>query len=120
MLTLEDDRLPDHSILGEPGLLSTISYEKLLKDYLGVSEPELFTLFRDMGNSYMGGGIDTVPALFALGLGAPGLKATSLGSFSGLIRGAIQWATEPYIYHFPDGNASVARMLVRRLRDWPI
>ena len=22
---------------------------------------------------------------------------------------------EPYIYHFPDGNASIARLLVRRL-----
>jgi spermidine dehydrogenase len=33
----------------------------------------------------------------------------------GLLRRAITWMLEPYLYHFPDGNASVARLLVRRL-----
>ena len=45
----------------------------------------------------------------------PGIGGTSLGSLRGLIRRAIDWSQEPYTYHFPDGNASVARLLVRRL-----
>lgn len=53
-------------------------------------------------------GIDAVPPSGALTL--PGLKAqrAALGvNFEDL--------PEPYIYHFPDGNASIARMLVRRM-----
>jgi spermidine dehydrogenase len=45
----------------------------------------------------------------------PGLGSTSLGRFEGLIRRAISFAVEPYFFHFPDGNASVARLLVREL-----
>ncbi len=50
-------------------------------------------------------GIDAVPAMETLSM--PGLKAQ---------RAALgDEPEEPYIYHFPDGNASIARLLVRRL-----
>ncbi len=109
------DRLPDHSIFSEPGLLGSISYQEFFTRYLGVTAPDAWRVVRDMGNSYFGHGMDMVPAIAGLGMGLPGLGSTGLGTFERLIRGAISWLTEPYIYHFPDGNASIARLLVRRL-----
>jgi spermidine dehydrogenase len=51
---------------------------------------------------------DIAPALGVIGyVGLPGLKATALAS--------NVLFEEPYINHFPDGNASVARLLVRDL-----
>jgi spermidine dehydrogenase len=118
LLTLVDsseDRLPDHSIFREPGYLRTISYGDLLTKHLGITQPEVIALLQDVPSGYFGHGIDVVPALDALGFGLPGLGSTDLGTFEGLIRRAISFALEPYVYHFPDGNASVARLLVRRL-----
>lgn len=109
------DRLPDHSIFREPGYLRTISYRDFLVKHLGVEQPEVIALLQDIPSAYWGHGIDVVPALDALGFGLPGLGSASLGSFEGLLRRAISFAFEPYVYHFPDGNASVARLLVRHL-----
>ncbi|NNL65055.1 MAG: NAD(P)-binding protein, partial [Myxococcales bacterium] len=110
-----DDRLPDHSILAEPGYLETISYRDFLTKHLGITRPEVIALFQDAPSAYFGHGIDVVPALEALAFGLPGLGSTSLGRVEGLLRGALSLALEPYHYHFPDGNASVARLLVRAL-----
>jgi spermidine dehydrogenase len=110
-----EDRLPDHSIFREPGYLRTISYRDFLTKHLGVEQPEVLALLHDVPSAYWGHGIDVVPALDALGFGLPGLGSTSLGTFEGPIRRAISFTLEPYVYHFPDGNASVARLLVRRL-----
>src|SRR5262249_15323679 len=57
---------------------------------------------------YFGLGADAVPAADARDLGYPGLAGLQLP------RGNEAWS-EPYIYHFPDGNASIARLLVRSL-----
>jgi len=48
-----------------------------------------------------------VPAADARDLGYPGFAGLGLPGRAG--------AREPYIYHFPDGNASLARLLVRSL-----
>ncbi len=110
-----EDRLPDHSLFSEPGYLRTISYLEFLTKHLGVEQPEVIGLLQSLPSAYWGHGIDAVPALEALAFGMPGLGSTSLGNFEGMIRRGISWAIEPYVYHFPDGNASVARLLVRRL-----
>jgi spermidine dehydrogenase len=110
-----EDRLPDHSIFSEPGFLAGISYRDFLTEYLGVEQPEVIALLQDLPSGYFGHGIDVVPALDGLAFGLPGTGSTSLGAFEGLIRRAISFGAEPYLYHFPDGNASIARLLVRRL-----
>ena len=110
-----DDVLPDHSIFSEPGFLDSMSYEEFFTQYLGVTAPDAWQLVRHIGNSFFGHGMDTVPALYGMLFGLPGLNNTSLGTFESLIKKVIGWITEPYIYHFPDGNASIARLLVRRL-----
>jgi spermidine dehydrogenase len=50
-----------------------------------------------------------VPAAQARDLGYPGFQGLGLPAPAG------SQAREPYIYHFPDGNASLARLLVRSL-----
>jgi spermidine dehydrogenase len=115
LINASKDRLPDHSLFCEPGYLRTISYRDFLTKHLGIEQPEVIALLQDVPSGYYGHGIDVVPAYDALGFGMPGLGSTSLGNFEGLIRRAISFALEPYLYHFPDGNASVARLLVRRL-----
>lgn len=112
-----EDALPDHSLFSEPDVLNAISYEEFVGQYVGVSEPEVIELLRHLASSYFGHGTDMLPAMFGLGFGLPGMNATSLGTFEGLIRKVIQWTTEPYVYHFPDGNASIARLLARSLID---
>ena len=109
------DKLPDHSIIKEPEYLNTITYKQLLTEHLGVTEPDVIRLLQDLPSGYFGQGIDVISALEGLGFGLPGLQHTSLGLMEGFLRGLLDWLTEPYIYHFPDGNSSVARMLVRRL-----
>ncbi len=109
------DKLPNHSFWSEPEFLASISYDEFIKKYLGVTHPDVGKVLRNTTGSYFGHGTDVTPAMYALGFGLPGIKSTSLGIFSGLINKFIEWTSEPYIYHFPDGNASVARLLVRSL-----
>ena len=104
------DYLPGMSEAQKIDLLGRISYRSYLEKYVGV-DPQVLALYQRWGMSYWCVGMDEVPALDILGYGdggdLPGLGAT-LASKDG--RGA-----EPYIFHFPDGNASIARLLVRRL-----
>ncbi len=114
LYTTDVDLLPDHSIFSEPSYLNSISYEQLLKQHFGVTHPDALALFRDMMTPLFAHGADATPALPLLAF-LPGLNATSLGSLSWLLPAVRLWGTDPYIHHFPDGNASVARLLVRRL-----
>src|SRR4029077_5445034 len=64
-------------------------------------------------------GIEAVPALFCYTdgddydeSGYPGFEGLKLGGSQG--RGN-DVKPDPYIFHFPDGNASIARLLVRSL-----
>ncbi|HVQ31316.1 MAG TPA: FAD/NAD(P)-binding protein, partial [Vicinamibacteria bacterium] len=65
-----------------------------------------------------GVGIDAVSALDAWGLGFPGFEGLKLepGNFRGMNRDAMRSdEAEDYFFHYPDGNATVARLLLRRL-----
>ncbi|MCP5060155.1 MAG: NAD(P)-binding protein [bacterium] len=115
LVNISEDRLDEISIFAEPDYLERISYKELLTRHLEIRDPQVHALLQDMAASYFGLGTDASPALLCLGFGLPGLGGTGLGRFSWLIERAIRWSTEPYTYHFPDGNASVARLLVRRL-----
>jgi spermidine dehydrogenase len=83
--------------------LRTMSYPQLLAR-VGVSHPQALKYFDGMPTPLACVGIDAIPAAYAGYFGLPnpdGPQGADLG--------------EPYIHHFPDGNASVARLLVRRL-----
>ncbi len=108
--TDERDYLPGMSREEKIELLSSISYRSYLKDYVKVDE-QVLEMYQRWGMSFWCVGMDEVPAIYILGYtdggGLPGLEHTVARKGG---RGV-----EPYIFHFPDGNASVARLLVRAL-----
>ena len=82
----------------------------LLKD-VGLS-PTAVAYFQGRTNDFMALSIDAVAASDAYNVGFPGFAAMQLEPISEEARAEME---EPYIYHFPDGNASLARLLVRDL-----
>jgi spermidine dehydrogenase len=85
-------------------ILEHLSYRDFLKQYWDADD-EVLKFLQTRTHELWAVGIDAVPASETPTL--PGLKAqrAALGA----------QPEEPYIYHFPDGNASIARLLVRRL-----
>src|SRR5207237_8275030 len=97
--------------------LARISYAKFLTDLAHVNV-EIVKLYQSAPHGLFGVGIDAVSAQDAWGLGLPGLSAMKLepGPGKGMNRDAIpNEEAEKYFFHFPDGNASIARLLVRKL-----
>jgi spermidine dehydrogenase len=101
------DPLPGKSIADKREILERTSYRDYLTKICGCSE-EAANCFQGRTLGFFGLGADSVPAADARDLGYPGFAGLGLGE-----RGR-EWR-EPYIYHFPDGNASLARLLVRAL-----
>src|SRR3954471_1545871 len=89
-------------------LLKRTSYRDYLIKFCGCSE-EVANYFQGRPLGFFGLGSDAVPAAEARDLGYPGFAGLKLPGGSN-----AAW-NEPYIYHFPDGNASIARLLVRSL-----
>ena len=106
--TEERDYLPGLSNEQKHQKLRRVSYEAFLRDYVKV-DPQLLEMYRRWGMSFWCVGIDEIPATQVQSYdgGMPGLDHT-------LIRAGHR-GDEPYIFHFPDGNASVARLLVRSM-----
>lgn len=97
--------------------LARISYAKYLTDVAKVSD-EIVKLYQAAPQPLFGLGIDAVSAQDAWGLGYPGFLGMKLdpGPGKGMNRDCIPNAeADKYFFHFPDGNASIARMLVRKL-----
>jgi spermidine dehydrogenase len=87
-------------------ILRRTSYRDYLTRIRGCSD-EVANCFQGRTLGFFGLGCDAVPAADARDLGYPG--------FDGLRLPGGGARREPYIYHFPDGNASLARLLVRSL-----
>lgn len=105
--TSNEDYLPGLSLAEKQALMQRISYEAFLRDYAKVDK-QLLALYRKWGTSYWCVGIDEIPASHVQEYeGMPGTE------YSLPRQGAR--GDDPYIFHFPDGNASVARLLVRAL-----
>jgi spermidine dehydrogenase len=105
LLTTEKDQvgMPDDE---REEYLYSISYRDFLERHLDIHEPEVFAVLQDLPLD-SGAGIEAVTAGDAIDYGwLPGAKAAGLAGFE---------QDEPYIHHFPDGNASVARMLIRKM-----
>lgn len=86
--------------------LATISYDKFLTEHAKL--PKTAKLFlEDICLEYWGFPIDGLSAIDAFYEGYPGLDNLGLEEDDS--------ESEPYIYHFPDGNASIARLLVKNL-----
>ena len=94
-----------------------MSYAKYLTETAGC-HGDVVKYLQARPHSWFGLGIDAVSAQDAWGLDYPGFKGLKLepGPGIGQNRDTIRSdEAESYFYHFPDGNSSIARLLVRKL-----
>jgi spermidine dehydrogenase len=98
--------------------LSQITYKEFLLDYVK-ADPELVEYFQTSTTGYFGVGIDATTALDARGNWNPGFDGMDLGEAvhpAHSPSGRLGFTDpDPYIYHFPDGNAGIPRALVRAM-----
>jgi len=98
--------------------LSRISYKDFLLQHVKVHS-DVIPFYQSRTHGLYGVGIDAVGALECWGYHYPGFDGMNLdpkatGRMSFTARGDAT-PHPPYNFHFPDGNASVARLLVRAL-----
>ena len=106
LLSIKEDQIPQIPRREKWNYLYSISYQDFLAKHMGITEQEVFDIFQDLTTD-SGVGIDAVDAASAMwGAGLPGWDAAGLPDVE---------PDEPYIHHYPDGNAAVARQLVRRM-----
>jgi spermidine dehydrogenase len=79
-------------------------YFDYLKNTLGVDDPGVLRMARHSGLDWASTGTDLMSIRAAKSCGALGFTPV-----------AVYDADNPYIHHFPDGNASVARALVKKM-----
>ncbi len=105
------DYLPGKTAEEKADHLAATSYRNFLLKDVGLSEGAV-KYFQSRTNDFMALSIDAVASADAYSVGFPGFAGMNLAPIS---EEAAAEMEEPYIYHFPDGNASVARLLVRSL-----
>ena len=111
------DYLPGLPSAEKKARLARLPYSEFLSKIVGV-DPQVVRFFGPAPHPLFGLGIDAVSAQDAWGLGLPGFAGMALepGPGPGMNRDAIpNKEADEYFFHFPDGNASIARLLVRRL-----
>jgi spermidine dehydrogenase len=101
------DYLPDLTPEQKRVKLTKTSYKDFLLQSAKV-HPDIIKLFQTAPHGLYGVGIDAISADTARGMGYSGFKGMPTPTREHEDR-------EPYIFHFPDGNASIARLLVRSL-----
>lgn len=90
--------------------LKATPYVKFLGEHWKLGA-EALKFFRQRSSDFFGFAIDHVSTAEALAAGYPGRGALAHSPD----KKTAAAAAEPYIYHFPDGNASIARLLVHKL-----
>jgi spermidine dehydrogenase len=95
--------------------LARMSYASYLTNLVKV-DPQVVAMLDSTQKPLYGVGLDAVSAQDAWGLGLPGFDGLKLTPEPGpgMGRDAIRSEeAERFFFHFPDGNASIARLLVR-------
>jgi spermidine dehydrogenase len=110
--TEKKDYLAAMSVEEKVALLKKISYAEYLTKHCNLA-PEALPFFQTFTHDLFCIGIESVPAMSCF------VEGDDYGSFTyagfqglGLSEAGEE---EPYIFHFPDGNASIVRLLVRSL-----
>ena len=115
-----EDFLPGLTSDEKKRRLAAISYRSYLLDVAKV-HGDVARLFQARAHSLFGVGMDAVPAQDAWGLDMPGFQGLGLepGNGPGMNHDARRHPEggSAYFFHYPDGNASIAGLLVRRLVD---
>ena len=104
--------------------IRTHSYFDYLKNTLGVDDPGVLKMARHTAMDYGEGGTDVMSISEALASGPLGSDpyaawkdAMEEGAYQEYVKkdGDTYAVKYPFIHHFPDGNATIARMLVKRM-----
>jgi spermidine dehydrogenase len=117
LYALDEDLMPGLSSEQKKAKLARMSYADYLTKLVRV-EPQVVTILDPEQKSLYGVGIDAISAQDAWGLDMPGFEGLKLtpGPGPGMGRDAIpNEEAEKYFFHFPDGNSSIARLMVRSL-----
>jgi spermidine dehydrogenase len=93
-------------------LLKKISMAEFLTKYCKAT-PEVLPFFQKLPHDLFAVGIEAISA-YGCHMNGDDYGSFTYPGFDGLDLGP-QEKEEPYIFHFPDGNASVARLLIRAL-----
>ena len=116
--TAKIDYLPGLSSEEKKQRLSRISYEAFLRDMVKV-EPSVLSFYHARTMGEWGVGTDAVSALDCWGFGMPGFQGMHLKKGSiprmGYTPAGYEDTGGSLTLHFPDGNATIARLLVRDL-----
>jgi spermidine dehydrogenase len=111
------DYLPGLSSEEKKSRLARISYRHFLLDIVQ-ADPGAIAFYQARTHGEWGVGIDAVSALDVWAFGFPGFQGLDLkpGSAPHMGYTAAGYADGgSYTFHFPDGNAAIARLLVRNL-----
>ena len=95
-IDVPEDQLQDY--------INTNSYFDYLKNTLGVDDPKVLEMARNSSLDWASTGTDIMSIAAAKSSGAMGFAPKP-----------VYDEDIPYIYHFPDGNAGVARALVKKM-----
>ena len=110
--TEKKDYLPGLTREQKRARLAKISYADFLTKMCKVT-PEAVPFFQTYSHDLFGVGIDAAAALSCYEAGDD-YGAIQYAGFDAMDLGERE-KQEPYIFHFPDGNATIARLLVRSL-----
>lgn len=111
------DHWPGVSQADKKHQLAHMSYARYLTEVAKLS-PDVVPYFQNRTHDLYGVGIEAVPALDCWGLGYPGFAGLGLDHTPTDEIGAtprLEMTDGPKWFHFPDGNATIARLLVRKL-----
>ena len=117
LIALDEDLMPGLISEQKKAKLARMSYADYLTKLVKV-DSQVVTLIDPEEKPLYGVGFDAISAQDAWGLEMPGFEGLKLapGPGPGMGRDAIpNEEAEKYFFHFPDGNSSIARLLVRSL-----
>jgi spermidine dehydrogenase len=112
-----EDPFPGLTSAQKKDRLSRMSYREYLKSVLG-ADAAILAFYQTATQGEWGVGIEAVSALDCWGYGLPGFQGLSLDKGSAPRMGPTPAGYADggsYVFHFPDGNATIARLLVRSL-----
>lgn len=114
----DEDYLPGLSSEQKKDRLSRVSYEHFLLQ-IAKADPGVLPYYLHATDGLWGCGIEAVSALDCWGVGFPGFLGLKLDPGEsprmGFTPAGYAATGGSDTFHFPDGNASIARLLVRRL-----
>jgi spermidine dehydrogenase len=117
LLTERPDPMAGLSTAEKKGRLARMSYADFVTKLLKL-DPGVLWVYQTRPHGLFGVGVDAVPAQDACALGYPGFAGMGLDDTPGPGQNYDTIRNREggeYYFHFPDGNASIARLLVRRL-----